>query len=52
MFVSEDPLIRPQNPLLVLAVVVSGLGLVGLLACTAPAIRAARIPPTDALRDG
>jgi hypothetical protein len=52
MFVSEDPLIRPQNPLLVLAVVVSGLGLVGLLACTAPAIRAARIPPTEALRDG
>lgn len=49
--VSGDPLIKPQSPILVVLGVTSGLVGLGLLACAAPALRAARIQPTEALRD-
>ncbi|MEX2049462.1 MAG: ABC transporter permease [Gemmatimonadota bacterium] len=52
MSLSGDPLVKPQNPVLVVAAVVTGLALLGLVACSAPALRAARIPPTEALREG
>jgi ABC-type antimicrobial peptide transport system permease subunit len=50
--VSGDPLIKPQSPVLVVLGVTSALVGLGLLACMAPALRAARIQPTEALRDG
>jgi predicted permease len=50
--VSEDPLIRPHDPVLVVAAVVTGLALLGAVACAAPALRAARVSPTEALGDG
>ena len=49
---SGDPLIRPQNPALVVLGVIAVLVALGLLACAAPALRAARVQPTEALRDG
>jgi hypothetical protein len=49
---SGDPLIKPQSPVLVILGVALGLVTLGMLACAAPALRAARILPSEALRDG
>jgi ABC-type antimicrobial peptide transport system permease subunit len=49
--VSGDPLIKPQSSVLVVLGVTTGLVGLGLLACAAPALRAARVQPTEALRD-
>jgi hypothetical protein len=49
--VSGDPLVHPQSPVLVVLGVISGLVSSGVLACASPAVRAARIQPTEALRD-
>jgi predicted permease len=49
--VSDDPLVKPQNWLLVVAGVIAGLTITCLAACFAPALRAVRIQPTEALRE-
>jgi predicted permease len=49
--VSGDPLVHPKSPVLVVLGVTSGLVSSGVLACASPAVRAARIQPTEALRD-
>ena len=49
---SRDPMMQPQNMPLIIASVVAGTMLVGMLACLMPTLRGLRIQPTEALREG
>ncbi len=50
--ISENPVMNPQNTSLVIAGVIAGTVLVGMLACLVPTLRGLRIQPTEALREG
>ena len=49
---SYGEILMPQNMFLVVAGVVAGTVLVGMLACLMPTLRGLRIQPTEALREG
>ena len=49
---SQEELMGPQNLSLLVAGVVTGTVLVGMLACLVPTLRGLRIQPTEALREG
>ncbi len=49
---SREATIKPQNMSLVVAAVVAGTVLVGVLACLVPTHRGLRIQPAEALREG